>query len=244
MLLCGSGTSSADLYQYLAPVAKSVTISQRSKSVYGWIQECFDKSPELKFKPRIKRYLQNGSVQFDDDTFGKYDKIVLSTGYHYHFPFLKPESEIIKIYQQESSPISKIGNLYLYTFSIKDNTFATAGLPTVGLMFHGMEYSAAAIAGVFSGAKKLPRLEEQYDWNDSRVNIEQPEVPHRYQGFFLDKIEDQFLNPLFSLAAPGRLNPLKIDDWKPEQVEESTPALKKAFFALKSGKYSSSDLLK
>lgn len=244
ILLCGSGTSSADLYQYLAPIAKSVTISQRSKSVYCWIQECFDECPELKFKPRIKNYLPDGSVQFDDHSFGKYDKIVLSTGYHYHFPFLKRESEIIKMFQQENSPISKIGNLYQYTFSIKDNTFATVGIPTVGIMFHGMEYSAAAIAGVFSGIKKLPTIEEQYRWNNARTTLENPEVPHRYQGFFLEKIEEQFFNPLFSLAPLSRSNPLKIDNWTTSEVEESTPALKRAFFALKSGKYNSSDLLK
>jgi cation diffusion facilitator CzcD-associated flavoprotein CzcO len=247
ILLCGSGTSSFDLLQYLSPVAKSVTISQKSKSVYSWIDECFSACKDIKFKPRISKYLpDSGEVQFDDGSIRKYDHIVLSTGYHYHYPFIKPDDEFVKIYDRFdlNNQISKIGNLYLYTFSTVDNTFATAGIPTIGLMFHGMEYSAAAIAGVFSGAKKLPSNEQQIAWDDGRTKISEPEVPHRYQGFFLEKIEDQFLNPLFELAPNGRSNPLKKDGWTLEEVDQSIPALKKAFFALKSGECSSRDLLK
>lgn len=248
VLLCGSGTSSIDLTQYLSPVAKSVTISQRSESVYDWIRDCFKQSPDINFKPRIRRLLpDSGEVEFEDGTVGKYDHIILSTGYHYHFPFLDPSDEYVKIYNdsyESQSPISKIGNLYLYTFSTKDNSIATIGIPTTGLMFHTMEYSAAAIAGVFSGAKKLPDLKEQIRWDDSRTKIDQPEVPHRFQGFFTDKMEEQLLNPLFDLAAEGRSVPLAKDNLNPKEVEASNPALVKAYHALRSGKYSAQDLLK
>lgn len=252
VLLCGSGTSSADLTQYLAPIAKSVTISQRSKTVYSWIEECFKCSPDVQFKPRIKRYISDDptkpqTVEFEDGTFGQFDHIILSTGYHYHFPFLPKSKEYVKIYNDSynsQSPINKIGNLYLYTFSIKDNSLATIGIPTLGLMFHAMEYSAAAIAGVFSGFKKLPSLEEQTKWDDSRTKIKEPEVPHRYQGFFNHKMEEQLLNPLFSFAPGGRTVPLVKENVSATEAEKSNPALIKAYQALMSGKYTASDLLK
>lgn len=248
VLLCGSGTSSADLAQYLSPVAKSVTISQRSESVYEWIRECFKKSPNIKFKPRIKRLLpESKSVEFYDGTIGQYDHIILSTGYHYHFPFLKQVDEYVKIYNdnyQSQSPISKIGNLYLYTFSTKDNSLATAGIPTIGLMFHAMEYSAIAIAGIFSGSKQLPPLEEQIKWDDGRTKVDKPEVPHRYQGFFTEKLEEQLLNPLFEFAPEGRTVPLVKENLDPKEVDASNPALVKAYLALQSGKYTAKDLLK
>lgn len=248
VLLCGSGTSSIDLTQYLSPVAKSVTISQRSESVYDWIRDCFKQSPDIKFKPRIKKFLpESRSVEFEDGSVGEYDHIILSTGYHYHFPFLEQSDEYVKIYNdsyESNSPVSKIGNLYLYTFSTKDNSIATIGIPTTGLMFHTMEYSAAAIAGVFSGAKKLPSLKEQTVWDDGRTEIDKPEVPHRFQGFFTDKMEEQLLNPLFALAAEGRTVPLKKDNLDPKEVEASSPALVKAYHALRSGKYTAQDLLK
>lgn len=248
VLLCGSGTSSADLAQYLLPLAKTVTISQRSKSVYGWINECFAKSPELSFKPRIKQLLADtGSVEFEDGTIGKFDHIILSTGYHYHFPFLPQSEEYVKIYNDNSTsqnPISKIGNLFLYTFSLKDNTIATAGIPTIGLMFHAMEYTAAAIAGVFSGAKRLPSIEEQTRWDDGRTKVAKPEVPQRFQGFFTEKLNSQLLKPLFQFAPEGRTDPLARDGLDPLEVEKSNPALVKAYFSLKSGKYDAKDLLK
>ncbi|KAG0675876.1 hypothetical protein C6P40_001429 [Pichia californica] len=248
VLLCGSGTSSADLAQYLSPVAKSVTISQRSETVYEWIKNCFSQSPNIKFKPRIKKLLpESESVEFVDGTIGQYDHIILSTGYHYHFPMLNTHDDYVKIYNdnyESQSPINKIGNLYLYTFSTKDNTLATVGIPTIGLMFHAMEYSAAAVAGVFSGLKKLPNIEEQIKWDDSRTKIEKPEVPHRFQGFFTDKLQEQLLNPLFKFAPEGRTDPLTADGLNPKEVEASNPALVKAYLALQSGKFTSKDLLK
>lgn len=248
ILLCGSGTSSADLTQYLSPIAKNITISQRSETVYDWIKECFDKSPELNFKPRIKKFLPDTkSVQFEDGSIEKFDHIILSTGYHYHFPMLKREDGLIKIYNDNSrsqSPINKIGNLYLYTFSTKDNTFATIGIPTLGLMFHAMEYSAIAIAGVFSGASKLPSKQEQSEWDDKRTKIDKPEVPHRFQGFFTDKLKEQLLTPLFKLGPQGRTDPLTKDGLDPTEVEASNPALVKAFVALKNKKLTPEELLK
>lgn len=246
VLVCGSGTSSFDLLQYILHIAKSVTISQKSKSVYGWISDCFDQCNDVSFKPRISKFLpETGQVEFTDGSVSKFDHIILSTGYHYFFPFMKEKDEYVKIYDDDNlnSQVNKIGNLYLYTFSTVDNTFATVGIPTFGLMFHGMEYSAAAIAGVFSGAKQLPEKEIQIKWDDQRTKIDEPEVPHRFQGFFLDKVEEQLLNPLYNLAPAGRQNPLPKDSWNSSEVDESIPALKKAFFALKSGRYNSEDIL-
>lgn len=252
ILLCGSGTSSADLTQYLSPISKSITISQRSETVYPWIKECFAKSKNLSFKPRIKKFLIDEkyiepTVEFDDGSIKSFDHIILSTGYHYHFPFLPKSKNYIKIYNENynsSSPINKIGNLYLYTFSTIDNSLATVGIPTIGLMFHAMEYSAAAIAGVFSGIKKLPSINEQIKWDNKRTKIDKPEVPHRFQGFFTDKLEGQLLNPLFELAPLNRTVPLIKDNIKATDVDQSNPALIKAYMALISGKVNSKDLIK
>ncbi|GMM29619.1 hypothetical protein DAMA08_023640 [Martiniozyma asiatica (nom. inval.)] len=247
VLLVGSGTSTADLAQYILPNASKVVISQRSKTVYPWIEECFKESPELSFKPRIRRLLsETKQVEFDDGSVESFDHIILATGYHYHYPFLKDGDEFVKIYHKHDSngPVSKIGNLFLYTFSTQDNTFATAGIPTIGLMFHAMEYSAAAIAGVFSRSKELPTIEEQDIWDAGRTQISEPEVPHRYQGFFLEKIEEQLLNPLIKLAPEGRRTPLDVDKWNPSELSESDAALIKIYLGLKGGKLKSEDLCK
>jgi cation diffusion facilitator CzcD-associated flavoprotein CzcO len=245
VLLCGSGTSSADLAQYLSPVVKSITISQKSQSIYPWIKECFEKSPEIKFKPRIKKLLSNSkSVEFNDGTIDQFDHIILSTGYHYHFPFLPNDKEYIKIFNNNNTQVNKIGNLYLYTFSTKDNTLATVGIPTTGFMFHTIEYGAAAIAGVFSGNKKLPSIDEQIKWDYNRTNRKDPEVPHRFQGFLNEKVNEQLWDPLFQFAPIGRSCPLKKDNMDVNDVNNSDSALIKAFMALKSGNYNAEDLLK
>lgn len=245
VLLCGSGTSSADLAQYLLPIAESVTISQRSESTYAWIKECFQKSPELIFKPRIKRLLPDtGAVEFEDGTIDSFDHIILSTGYHYHFPFLPKDEPYIKIYNNDNTQVNKIGNLYLYTFSIIDSTLATVGIPTTSFMFHSIEYGAAAVAGVFSGFKKLPNIDDQIKWDKNRTDRLEAEVPHRFQGFFNDKVNEQLWDPLFQLASKGRTCPIEVDNTDVNEVITADGALIKAYLSLKSGKFTPEELLK
>lgn len=247
VLLLGSGTSSIDLAQYIIPKAKSVTISQRSQSVYDWIKECFEQSPELDFKPRIKRFLpETRQVEFIDGSVKAFDHIILGTGYHYHWPFLNKEDNIIKVYHdpESCSPVNKIGNLYMYAFSTTDNSFATVGIPTVNLMFHNMEYGAIAIAGVFSGAKHLPSLESQLAWDATRTQTETPEVPHRYQGFHLDKLDEQLFEPLFALAPQGRERPLVKGQWGGQDFDVSNRTLQNIYLGLKNGHLKECDILK
>lgn len=247
VLLLGSGTSSIDLAQYIIPKANSVTISQRSQSVYEWIKECFEKSPEVDFKPRIKQFLpKTGEVEFIDGSIKSYSHIILGTGYHYHWPFLKKEDEIVKVYHdpESSAPVNKIGNLFMYAFSTKDNTFATVGIPTVNLMFHNMEYGAIAIAGVFSGAKKLPDMKTQLKWDAARTQTDEPDVPHRFQGFHLDKLDDQLFEPLFSLAPLERDQPLIKGQWGGDDFDVSNKKLQDVYLGLKNGDFKESDILK
>lgn len=246
VLLLGSGTSSIDLAQYILPKAKSITMSQRSASVYDWIRECFDQSPEIDFKPRIKQLLpETKQVEFVDGSIKSFDHIILGTGYHYHWPFLNQKEEIVKVFNEPTStnPVNKIGNLYMYVFSVVDNTFATVGIPTLNLMFHNMEYGALAIAGVFSGAKKLPDLERQLEWDASRTQIEEPEVPHRFQGFPLDKLDEQLFDHLYSLAPIDRERPLVRGQCSQSEFDESNNALKNVYLSLKSGKVKECDIL-
>lgn len=246
VLLLGSGTSSIDLAQYIIPKANSVTISQRSQSVYEWIKECFEKSPEVDFKPRIKQFLpEAGKVEFIDGTIKSFTQIILGTGYHYHWPFLNKSDEIVKIYHDPGScnPVNKIGNLFLYAFSTTDNTFATVGIPTINLMFHNMEYGAIAIAGVFSGAKKLPHVDTQLEWDAKRTQTDEPEVPHRFQGFHLDKLDDQLFEPLFDLAPLERERPLVKGQCREPDFKDSNKTLQNIYLGLKSGEFKESDIL-
>ncbi|CAI5758132.1 unnamed protein product [Candida verbasci] len=231
VLIIGGSISTANVLQYLVPNAKSVTNSKRGKHlVFEFINDALvskginSKGPIEKFDPI------DGVVHFSDGTTGKFDKIIFSTGYHYHFPFLNDNLAII-----DPSNNSRVKGLYLDTFSQNDPTLGTVGIAVSHLNFHTIEASAAALAGVWSkgASNELPSKEEQHQWEIEKVaksgdsNLFHFVPPDNAQEF-VDSLKPYF--------AKGRYQPLEKDGKYIEELQTGHDHLAKLFYDIKDKK--------
>ncbi|CUM65887.1 uncharacterized protein PRCAT00003537001 [Priceomyces carsonii] len=233
VLFVGGSISSLNILQYAVPRAKQVYISKRSPHVvFPWIDKASE-SEGIIPKPTIQEFLpdEKAVVFSDGSKESGFDLIVLATGYHYHFPFLENDK-----YLTVSNPsnLSRVSGLYLDDFSIEDPTLAAIGITITHLNFHSIEASAAAIAGVWSNAKKLPSKHEQLLWVDERLK-------KTGDNLFFHMYEPRGLKPnivdkLIEYAPRDRENPLEQDIKSIEELEESFDILESLFYKLKEGK--------
>ena len=151
VLIVGGSISTANLVQYVAPVAKEVFISRRNPHlVWTWINQGLE-AKGLNTKPFITEF-EGNTVKFSDGSEeSDFDVVLFTSGYHYHYPFLTEHLKVI-----DPSNTSRVKGLYLQTFAIDDPTLAIAGVAISAISFHTIEANAAATAGVCSGAKTLP----------------------------------------------------------------------------------------
>ncbi|KAG0681319.1 hypothetical protein C6P40_004808 [Pichia californica] len=186
VLLVGSSISAVDLLQYLIPKSKNIYLSSNDskiskvidKSPVNWMQEVLaDDNVKFHRVPRIKRFTENG-VEFEDGTIiNDFDKILFATGYHLSYPFLNiPENEgkeYIKISSgradQSNFAQTTVDNVYLYGFTVGEPTLGHIGIPQNPLFFLTSEANAIAQAGVWSGCKTLPSIQEQRKWCENRL---------------------------------------------------------------------------
>lgn len=236
VVIIGNSFSTVNLVQYLYPVAKETIVSKRGPHlVFGWINDGLS-SEGLVSKPEIasidadKRELtfKDGSVVLD------VDHIFLTTGYHYHLPFLSDHLKVV-----DPSNLSRVGGLYYQTFSIDDPTLAAVGVAVSAINFHTIEASAAAIAGVWSNAKLLPPKEEQQAWEKETVekvgnNLFFHFYPH-------PTIREDFVDRLHQFAPHGRKNPLADDGEHLDEIDLGIALLEKLFYKLKTKEISIAD---
>lgn len=215
ILIIGSHASSVDVIKFLVGNAKSITVSRRTmENDSGTGIDIVFEQPEIQIKPKIRKF-QKESIEFVDDSFGQYDKVIFATGYHFHYPFLV-DSNLVELGQisDENSKYSLIKNLYLYTFAIQDPTFATIGIQQTAYLFATMESQATAIAGVWSNYSKLPSAQDQYRWvskrNEDRV----------YHIFTVETAQSLLADALVELAPQNRKHPFDIANVSQEEVKE------------------------
>lgn len=231
VLVIGGSISTANILQYLVPVARSVANSKRGPhGVFPYINDALvsegiDPKPTIDFVDP-----ETGEFHFADGSIGKYDKIVFSTGYHYHFPFF-PKNDHLKLINPGN--LSRVGGLYLNTFDQQDPTLGTVGITVSQLNFHTIEASAAALAGVWSGAKKLPPLEEQIEWEKNLVAERGDSLYFHYYNQHQAK---DFINAVAPYFPNERYNPIEIDGAYVTEVDKGGDYLEKLFYGLKEGK--------
>lgn len=216
VVFVGNSFSTVNLVQYVAPVAKSVVVSKRGPHlVFGWINDGLNANG-LVSKPEIASIdADTRIVTFKDGTTETdVDSIVLTTGYHYHLPFLRDYLKVI-----QPSNLSRVGGLYHSTFFIDDPTIAAVGVAVTALNFHTIEASAAAIAGVWSNAKQLPSKEEQKEWE--RKQVEDTANNLFFHFYPHTTVKEDFIDKLHAFAAFDRPHPLEKDNDYIEQIDLS-----------------------
>ncbi|KAI5948977.1 hypothetical protein KGF57_005040 [Candida theae] len=231
VLVVGGGISAINVLQYVIPVAKSVTDSKRGPhAVYPYINEALKSDPIIS-KGTID-YIdgESGKFHFTDGSVGVYDKVIFSTGYHYHFPFF-PRKDHFQLVNPGN--LCRVGGLFLNTFDQHDPTLGAVGITVSQLNFHTIEASAAALAGVWSGAARLPPLEEQQEWERSMVAERGDSAFFHYYNHHNAK---HFINAVSPYFARGRYNPLEADGGFVSEVDEGAKKLEELFHGLKDGR--------
>ncbi|CAK9439180.1 uncharacterized protein LODBEIA_P34040 [Lodderomyces beijingensis] len=230
VLVVGGGISTANVLQYVVPVAKSTTNSKRGKHlVFKYINDALV-SEGIDPKPLIERVdPQTGVFYFGDGTNGKFDKVLFSTGYHYHFPFFQNDQEYLQLVNPGN--LSRVGGLYLNTFSQVDPTLGAVGITVSQLNFHTIEASSSALAGVWSGRHQLPPVEEQKKWEDELVAERGDSLFFHYFNQYEAR---QYIDWLKGFFPGGRYDPLIDDGVFVGEIETvGGDKLEKLFYGLK-----------
>ncbi|CUM56800.1 uncharacterized protein AC631_05670 [Debaryomyces fabryi] len=202
IIVLGSSVSGLALSQYLKPIAKEFILSRKDrKEILDWMNDIIY-SKEVTVKSPIKRFIPSSKeILFDDGTTVKdFDKILLATGYYPYYPFFEKDLLSLSVSPEKKGPAnnSRIKNLYYNIFKIDDPTLAFVGLIKTSQLFTGFESQSAAVAGIWSNAKQLPSLKEQYDWELKKLE-ETPDTSRFYvfsnediKTKYFDRIKDFF----------------------------------------------------
>lgn len=232
ILLVGNNRSGIDLLRYIYRDASQVFISSRSeKGVFPWLDRA-SKSEGIIAKPEVVSFNgETGEVTFKDGSVeSAFDSILYSTGYHYHFPFIKDIVRIGSKYPQRSSG-DRVKGLYLQAFPIGQPRLAIVGTIVFPLLFHAFEATAAAVAGVFSGATTLPPIDEQRKWEEDRVNITGD--TSAFHLYTVEQGKEQLIDKLIAIAPLNRPNPLEVDQGGVEEYIWSQEAAERLFYTSK-----------
>lgn len=238
VLIVGGNISAIDIGQYLDQVAKEVLISRNlSHELYlsTHMTRCTNSFKNIqsisRFRPQIKQIeLTDGTILEDIDA------VIFATGYHIELPFLE---EGILEYSTPArcrfpSSNSRVKGLYQHVFNIEDPTIAMVGKVVAPPLFRTLESQAAAIAGVWTGQRKLPLKQEQYAWERRRLETVRDSMFHKYGVL---NLKEDYFNPMRKLHIPARSDPL--NDGILQSTEEYDVALdefERLFFEFKSGK--------
>lgn len=222
VLVIGLSISAIDILQYLVPICKETHVSGNNKMGFGdnkerlkksdWVEDILaDDSLNLQKHSRIERF-EGDKVYFEDGSVESgFDQILFCTGYHNYFPFLDiPEnksSTLVNVTSGydgiENFAQTKISNVFLYVFTIEDPTIAHIGVAHNPLFFLASEAEAIAVAGVWSGTKKLPPKEEQWEWMQNRLEGK----IKGFQYYDENQIRD-FISTCYKLGPHNRYNML------------------------------------
>lgn len=210
IIVLGSSVSGLALSQYLKPVAKEFILSRKDrKEILDWMNEIIY-SNEVIVKPPIKRFIPSSKeIVFDDDTKVKdFDKILLATGYYPHYPFFEKDFLSLSVPPEKKGPTnnSRIKNLYYNIFKIDDPTLAFIGLIKTSQLFSGFESQSAAVAGIWSNAKELPSVKEQYEWE--LKTLEETPDTSRFYIFSNEDVKTKYFNRIKDFFPFERKYPL------------------------------------
>ncbi|GMM33214.1 hypothetical protein DASC09_005390 [Saccharomycopsis crataegensis] len=255
VLFVGGSLSSIDILQYVAPVANKTYISRRNygtpektPAVFPWL----DRAAETKGiinKPGISKFdTENKKIEFADGSIvDDIDKVIFSTGYHWHYPFLPKDNngrQLVSISAGDSksgSSTSRLEGLYQHIFAIDDPTLAFSGVKISSMKWLAIETSNVAIAGVWSGATKLPSKEIQRKWEEDLVGKTGNNLGFHYSPWNL--LKQDFVDQVFPLATKGRKDPLAQwdNDVINEEFDKTSEVLEQTFHKFKNGEFTYQD---
>lgn len=208
VVIVGANISAIDLGQYLQPVCKEVIISRKStrEPYLPYMSRCINsfKNVELikEFTAETKELLLNDGTVLQD-----VDQVILATGYHIEIPFLQEGVFQYSIPEGCAHPTSnsRVKGLYQHVFNVEDTTIAFVGKIVVQTLFRNMESHAAAVVGVWTGRKQLPTKEEQYAWEEQRLNKVEEHLFHKYD---IHTLKEDFFDPMSQFYLDDRPDPL------------------------------------
>ena len=210
IVVLGSSVSGMALSQYLKPLAKEFILSRKDrKETLEWMNDIIY-SKEFTVKPSIKRFISSSrEIVFDNGSKVKnFDKILLATGYYPYYPFFEKNFLSLSVSPDKNGPAnnSRVKNLYYNIFKIDDPTLAFVGLIKTSQLFTVFESQSAANAGVWSNAKQLPSLVEQYEWE--RKTLEHTPDTSRFYVFSNEDVKTQYLDRIKTFFPFERKGPL------------------------------------
>jgi hypothetical protein len=165
-VVIGASVSSSEILHEILPFAqRPVIASLRGPPIpaFGLIPWTH---PHVVIKKQVTQFdHENGRIYFDDGSFeDKIDHVIFGTGYTFSLPFLPRVQNKIK------SAYRRLPGVYQHTFDIEDPSLVFIGMLGGGFTFKVYEWQAVAIARHLAGrAKKLPSIEAQKEWENSRV---------------------------------------------------------------------------
>lgn len=240
VLFIGTGLSGVDLIQYAFPVARNVYVARTpgKREVYEWLGNAAT-SEGIQTKPRVSSIdPEKNSVTFvDGTTVEGIDTIVLSTGYHWHYPFLSEELTGVKVKPGRNGKNpdsgSSVSGLYLNTFSIQDPTLAFVGVTITSIKWPSFELTASAIAGVWTNKSGLPSKEDQVSSNQERLKDTGTGLEFHYYPYECFK---GFASQLEHFLPLGRqLSDIFDEEHLETDFERSFVVAEKLFYEYKSG---------
>jgi cation diffusion facilitator CzcD-associated flavoprotein CzcO len=217
VVIVGGNISAIDIGQYLAPLAKEVIVSRDlSREPYlPYMARCIN---SFLNKPLIKEFLPySNKIRLIDGTLlSNVDHVILCTGYHIELPFLEPGILNYTVPENANAPNSnsRIKGLYQHIFNIEDPSLAFVGKLIVQTLFRNMESQAAAIVGIWSGAKTLPSKEDQYEWEQERLAETEEHLFHKYDIYKVKDVYFDKVRPFHTINRPDPLNDNLLDELK------------------------------
>ncbi|KAG8629817.1 hypothetical protein KVT40_001436 [Elsinoe batatas] len=176
VLLVGAGVSSTDIAKEISPIAK--VVYQVSRGGQYDIPATFLPPAVHRIGP-IKSFDKLGSNSSVDsqnpisgtvtlesgESLCDIDKVVLATGYHVSFPFLKDLHADGVIAKDADDKVlvtdgQQTHNLHKDIFYIPDPTLAVVGAPYHVATFSLFEFQAVALAAVYAGLAEVPSESE------------------------------------------------------------------------------------
>ncbi|QLL31143.1 hypothetical protein HG536_0A09600 [Torulaspora globosa] len=246
-LFIGTGLSGIDILQYAFPIAKQVIVSRSSgkEEIFKWLTNAAN-SNGIVVKPKVKELnSSNGrEVVFEDgSSIPNVDHIVLSTGYHWHYPFLNPAETGVRVLPRNGTIpdcSSMVDGLYLNIFSIKDPTLAFVGVTVTSYKWPSFELEASAIAGVWANNSGLPGKEELLSSEQERRQSTGDSVLYHYYSV---TTFTEYLDKVSKYLPEGRKSSDIFDSEHIDDMHASMATAERLFYQFKNGKIPIEDTL-
>ncbi|PQE29988.1 hypothetical protein CJF32_00000663 [Rutstroemia sp. NJR-2017a WRK4] len=227
VLLIGASTSSTDIAREIDGVAKKVYQSSRGGQFdlplsflppnTSRIGECSSFQFDPKDNGRGTVYLKDGSI------LPGIDKVVVCTGYHISYPFLREyHDDFLKAEQADERILvtdgTQVHNLHKDIFYIPDPTLAFVGTSYYVATMSFFEFQAIAVAAVFSGRAKLPSGEEmREEYRAKVVNKGYGRAFHALHGIEAETVKElvEWINADAELSGAPKIQG-HSDEWMKE----------------------------